>query len=59
MNRMKTRQNIKKLAHNIVNNWDLDTLREYVIDSHKEQFNNMSDDEFMIEWDIFYNEGEE
>lgn len=57
--KMKTKQNIEKLAYNIVNNWDLDTLREYVIDSYKEQFNDMSNDEFMIEWNTFYNEGEE
>lgn len=56
---MKTEQNIEKLAHDIVDGWDLDTLLEYAQDTHEEWLNNMSAEEFTLEWDTFYGEEEE
>lgn len=56
---MKTKQNIEKLVHDIVDDWDLDTLLEYAQDAHEEWLNNMSDDKFIMEWNTFYGGEEE
>lgn len=52
----KTEQNIEEFAQDIVDGWDLDTLTEYAIDSHKKWLRNMTEEEFKEKWDEFYGE---
>lgn len=55
----RTKQDIEKLAHDIIDGWELSTLLEYARCSHEEWLSNLSDDEFAEEWNTLYGEEEE
>lgn len=46
----KTQKNINKLAQQVVDDLDLDTLLQWAYEHHQEYYENMTSREFQEEW---------
>ena len=52
---MPTQNQIRKFAEDIIDAWDQDQLLEFAIEDMEDQLICMKNDEFIEEWETFYN----
>ena len=54
-----TQDQVDNLGEKIVDSWDMDDLVSYARDKLEQYLINLTDEEFMLEYDVYFDEEEE
>ena len=54
-----TQDQVDNLGEKIVDSWDMDDLIWYAKDKMEQYLINLTDEEFMLEYDVYFDEEEE